>query len=124
MDPRAQQITDRVAMLSSQYGTPVTVTRIIQAATPIRNAFGTPTNSATTTFTANVIIDSQKINTLPTLVGSKPKEELRLIVSTGLLLNNDEFVMNGHAYKVHAVDPFHFGLTNVVDMVLSSREVD
>ncbi|GIM47035.1 hypothetical protein DNHGIG_25840 [Collibacillus ludicampi] len=124
MDPRAQSIVNQVASLSGQFGVTVTVKRIVQAATPIRNVFGTPMNATTETFTANVIIESQKIDLMATIAGGKPKEVLKLITNAGTFLLGDEIVFNGHTYKVEYLQPVPFVGVDVVDFVHATREVD
>lgn len=123
MDPRAQSIVNQVASLSGQFGVQVTVNRVVQAATPVMNVFGTPVNGTVQTFTALIIIDSQKLNTLPTLIGMKPKEELKVISNAGTFLVNDEIIYNGNTYKVEFLEPVPFIGTDVVDLVHAYREV-
>lgn len=123
-DSRAQDIINQVASLSGQYGSTVTVKRVVESTTPKRDVFGTPSNATTNTFTASVIIESQKLNSMPTLVGMKPKEELKLIANAGTFLANDEFQFSGHTYKVNFVEPVPFIGTDVVDFVHAQREVD
>lgn len=123
MDSRAQNIVNQVASLSTQFGVSVTVNRVVQAATPVRNVFGTPTNATTNTFTAKVIIESEKIDLMATIAGGKPREKLKLITNAGTFLLGDELVYGGHTYKVEFMQPVPFIGTDVVDFVHASREV-
>lgn len=123
MDPRAMNIINQVSSLSTQFGVPVTVNRVLQATTPIRNVFGTPTNATPQIFTANVIIESEKIDLMATLAGGKPKEVLKLITNAGTFFLGDELVYGGHTYKVEYMQPVPFIGSDVVDFVHASREV-
>lgn len=128
-DPRAQEIIDVVYMLSNDFGIPVTISRIVpstEAATPIpidRNIFGTQTNSQSLTFNVNVIIESQKLNDMPTLVGQKPKEEIRFITIANSFKLQDEVLYGGKKYRVEHVEPVPFVGSDVVDFVRVFREV-
>lgn len=124
MDQRAQEIASQFQLIASQFGVTVTVNRTVQSQTPVRSPFGTPLNATTTTFTTNVIVESQKINTMPTLAGGKPKEELKLQTLPGVVQSNDMITYNGHAYKVMFVEPVPFVGTDVVDFIHAERVVD
>lgn len=123
MDANAQSIINQVSSLTGSFGTPVTVNRVVQSQTPVRDVFGQPENATTQTFTLNVIVESQKPNLMAILAGGKVKEELRLIVQAGQILNGDEVVYGGNTYKVTFAQPVPFAGSDVVDFIHAEREV-
>lgn len=122
---RAQDIISQVASLTGQFGASVTITRTTTSPGASTDVFGTPVNpTPPIPFTTSVIVESLKKNVMPTLVGMKPKEELRLIANEGIFLENDEVQYSGHIYKVNFVEPVPFMGSDVVDFVHAQREVD
>ncbi|NRD80288.1 hypothetical protein HPT25_23480 [Bacillus sp. BRMEA1] len=129
MDGRAQEIIDQISALSGSFGVTVIYSRIVVTDSTPRNAFGTPIDASGNplvpqSFTANVIIESQKIDETPTLAGGKAKELLKLITSAGIFLAGDELKYGSHTYKVNFIEPVPFVGTDVVNFVHAAREVD
>lgn len=126
-DSRANDIITQVSSLTKQFGSTVTVTRTTKVVDPSESVdvFGTPLNpNNPAPFTTQVIIESQKLNTMPTLIGGKPKEELKMIANAGTFLSDDEIQYSGHTYKVNFVQQVPFISSDVVDFVHAEREVD
>lgn len=129
MDSRAQGIISQISSLSSDFGVTVTGSRMVITSSTPRNAFGTPIDTdgqplKPQPFTANVIIESQKIDWTSTLAGGKAKEVLKLITLAGTFQSGDEFQYSSHTYKVNFTEPVPFVGVDVVNFVHAVREVD
>lgn len=129
MDSRAQEIINQISALSGSFGVSVTVSRTVITPSTQRNAFGTPIGVTPigvtpTTFSQNVIIESQKIDLTPTLAGGKAQELIKMISTAGVFKPGDEITYNAHKYKVNELQPVPFVGTDVVDFVHAAREVD
>lgn len=122
MDSKAQELKNNITMLTTNFGVSVTATRGIGATQT--NVFGTPINGTQQTFTANVIIDSDKLDLTPTMAGGKPNEIINLITVPGAFQTGDELQYNNHTYKVESIQPVPFMGMNTADYVRAAREVD
>jgi hypothetical protein len=110
--------------INSDSNVAVSVTRIIQNATPTYDSFGKPTNSTTSTFTVNAIIHEKSTELTPSVVGGKRKEILKIIAATGMFQVADEISFNSHVYKVEGFDSDDLYVYNILDYVHATREVD
>jgi hypothetical protein len=119
---KAQELISNISMLTANFGMSVTATRT--TGTTQRNVFGTPINGTQQTFTANVIVDSDKMDFTPTLAGGKPKEIVNFITVSGTFQAGDELQYSNHTYKVDGVQPVPFMGMNTADYVKVVREVD
>lgn len=121
MDSRVQDLISQIGSISSDFGVSVTVTRPAKGTQ--YDIYMDPVDGSPQTFTANIIIDSDKMDLLPTLAGGKPKEILKMITVAGTFQAGDELIYNGHTFKVGPIQPVPFAGTDVADYVQASREV-
>lgn len=119
---KAQELSQNISSLTANFGIQVTATRM--AGVTQRNIFGTPIDGSANTFTANVIVDNDKMDLTPTLAGGKAKEIISLITVAGTFLAGDELQYNNHTYKVDGIQPVPFMGMGVADYVSAAREVD
>jgi len=117
----ASDVQLRLSMILTNFGINVTVNRV-QAATQY-DIYATPLDATTNTFTATIVIESEKMDLTPTLAGGKPVEKLKLLTLPGIFLTGDEIQYGGHTYKVNFLQPTPFQGVNVVDYIYATREV-
>lgn len=121
MDSRVPDLISQIGSISSNYGVSVTATRPAKGTQ--FDIYMDPIDGTPKPFTANIIIDSDKMDLLPTLAGGKPKEILKMITAAGTFQAGDELAYNGHTFKVGTVQPVPFAGTDVADYVDAYREV-
>lgn len=119
---KAQELSQNINSLTANFGTSVNCTRT--TGTTQYDIFSKPLNGTPQMFTANVIVDNDKMDLTPTLAGGKDKEILSLITVAGTLLAGDELQYNNHTYKVTGAQPIPFMGMGVADYVSAAREVD
>lgn len=118
----AKELNQNISSLTANFGMQVTATRTTGVTQ--YDIFSKPIDGIQQTFTANVIVDSDKMDLTPTLAGGKAKEIVSLITVAGTFLAGDELQYNNHTYKVTGAQPIPFMGMGVADYVSVAREVD